>query len=289
MKKKDIWILSILLAIPLIAGIVLLSVFKFELEKGEWITLVTSCISTFAAIFLGYMVFFQTENHKKRQEEDNALYQEQAEKNRRIDLMIRLNPLANFKKIEYFAFTPRPIVLNEDLNLYNTLCDEKIPTEDNQISTNGFMLEMLFQAVQGGLVNGVTINKVELKCFDGNPGLESYKEYLAIDFFNDNSKKRFLAQANQGDFLIKVCLGCKKTILKEQEVVELLQVGAHSWGIIINYTLENSFGVAIDMETECTFKIQKNIPSEVGNACIVKEVCTISRQESEIYIKEKIN
>jgi len=40
------------------------------------------------------------------------------------------------------------------------------------------------------------------------------------------------------------------------------------------------------METECTFKIKKNVAVEIGRACTVKEVCTLSHQESEIYIKD---
>ena len=78
MNKRDFWILSIILAIPIILMVVIPAFFNFCLNKEEWITVITSCVSTFAAIFLGYMVFFQTENHKRRQEKDNKLYQEQA-------------------------------------------------------------------------------------------------------------------------------------------------------------------------------------------------------------------
>lgn len=58
MKKKNILILSIILSIHLIVGIVIAGIFNFRLEKSEWITLITSLISTFAAVYLGYMVFF---------------------------------------------------------------------------------------------------------------------------------------------------------------------------------------------------------------------------------------
>ena len=286
MRKKDLLILSIIMAMPLIVLFGLPAFFKYNLSQSEWITLVTSCLGTFATIFLGYMVFFQTENHKNRQEEDNALYQEQAEKNRRLDLMIRANPSANFEKIEYFAFTPRPIVLDEHINLYNTLCDAEIQINENQIASNGFMLDLSFRAMAGALVNCVTINKVLLTCFDGIPGVESYKEYLAIEFLNQDHTKRFLAQMAENSFSLKVCLGCKKTSLREDKVIELLKEMQHDWRITVNYTLENSFGVAIDMETECTFKIKKNVAVEIGRACTVKEVCTLSHQESEIYIKD---
>lgn len=90
MKKKDIRILTIILAMPLIVGLVVAGVFQFGLEKSEWITLITSCISTFAAIFLGYMVFFQNEKHKISADED-----------RKQDLLIQTTPYLVFDQIEY--------------------------------------------------------------------------------------------------------------------------------------------------------------------------------------------
>lgn len=108
MKKKDLWILSTFLAIPLIVGFILALIFNFRLEKSEWITLVTSCVSTFAAIYLGYMVFFQAENHKKRQEETEKehekreqLFRDEQRKNREQDLKIKTTPFISFERIEF--------------------------------------------------------------------------------------------------------------------------------------------------------------------------------------------
>ena len=114
MNKRDFWILSIILAIPLILMVVIPAFFTFCLNKEEWITLITSCVSTFAAIFLGYMVFFQAENHKRRQEKDNKLYQEQADKNRKQDLMLRANPHAIFNKINFLYYSQGVMTLGKE-------------------------------------------------------------------------------------------------------------------------------------------------------------------------------
>ena len=93
---------TLFMAFPSIVCIILLGCYRFQLDsKTEWITLITAWISSTATIMLGVIVFYQTENHKKRQEEDNALYQEQAEKNRQQDLMIKTAPYLAFSEIEY--------------------------------------------------------------------------------------------------------------------------------------------------------------------------------------------
>lgn len=51
MKKKNILIL--ILSIHLIVGVVIAWIFNFQLGKSEWIALITSLISTFAAVYLG--------------------------------------------------------------------------------------------------------------------------------------------------------------------------------------------------------------------------------------------
>jgi len=88
------------------------------------------------------------------------------------------------------------------------------------------------------------------------------------------------------NYTSSICISSSTLSIREDKVIELLKEMQHDWRITVNYTLENSFGVAIDMETECTFKIKKNVAVEIGRACTVKEVCTLSHQESEIYIKD---
>ena len=144
MKKKNILILSIILSIHLIVGVVIAGIFNFRLEKSEWITLITSLISTFAVVYLGYMVFFQTENHRKRQEEaekehekQERIYYEEQRKNREQDLIIRTAPYVSFERIE-FAETSNTIAIAEDssacLKYYENSKDRDKTLSDDEFS-----------------------------------------------------------------------------------------------------------------------------------------------------------
>ena len=92
-KKKGNWILIAVLASPIIIALIIAGAYKFCLKRDEVITLAMTSLSVFATILLGYMVFFQAENHKKRQEEDDRIKEQQAQKNRELDLIIKANPV----------------------------------------------------------------------------------------------------------------------------------------------------------------------------------------------------
>lgn len=104
----------ILSAAPSIVCLILLGIFRFHLDsQAEWIALITGWISSTATIILGVVVFYQTENHKRRQEEDNKFYQEQADKNRQQDLMLRANPNATFTQLVDITYAQCPMTISK--------------------------------------------------------------------------------------------------------------------------------------------------------------------------------
>ena len=64
LSKKDKRMLVGFLASPIILGVIIAGLFEFNFDKNDWIDLIISCFSIYITIFLGYMVYFQTENHK---------------------------------------------------------------------------------------------------------------------------------------------------------------------------------------------------------------------------------
>lgn len=118
MKKKHNRGFVAILAAPLVVGIVLAGIFKFDLEKDEWIALVTSCLSIFSATIIGLLVYFQSENHRKRDEEQTKLFREEEIKNRDQDLIIRTAPYISLKKIDF----AEPYLNNKSM----TMCADSI-------------------------------------------------------------------------------------------------------------------------------------------------------------------
>lgn len=85
MDKKWDRFLTVFMAFPSIACLILLGVNKFQLCRTEWVTLITAWVSSTATIILGVMVYLQTEKHKRSAEQD-----------REQDLMLKANPVRLF-------------------------------------------------------------------------------------------------------------------------------------------------------------------------------------------------
>ena len=288
MKKKDVWILSIILAIPLIAGIVLAWVFNFDLEKGEWITLITSCISTFAAIFLGYMVFFQAENHKRRQEEDNVLYQEQAEKNRQQELLIKANPVAYLKGLKRVEFST--VGCSSTLHCArNDLTDEE-PILKITHFNNYFSFDILFDNTFGKMVDFITIKDATLCCDYGAFAEENYKRNFEYRFTNYSQEKAIIKIGQPGECIALLQLYTNKFKNDDSvKILDLLKNSELNWILRFNYTISNSCGVCANFESQIIFRINSITQHAFGVSTEyhIQDVVTWQRGGIEIIdIKE---
>lgn len=291
MKKKDLWVLSTILAIPLIVGFILALIFNFRLEKSEWITLVTSCVSTFAAIYLGYMVFFQAENHKKRQEEENALYQEQAEKNRKQDLMLRANPYAIFNKIECIRYAQSSVFLPKE-NTYNRLTN--INYEDFHLFYEHVYMDLNFTIPQGNVLEHVYIKTVDIRCYKGEFARGKFEEianYSLKNYSTDKNISNIKVNSVGGvDALLSLLFDTNDMDNNKNDIKKLLDDREIKWAITICYNLSNSFNVQISYKTHINFCLTEGHTDEYGDisyALIQPIITTI--QTCNIKIKEKAN
>jgi len=292
MKKKDIRILTIILAMPLIVGLVVAGVFQFGLEKSEWITLITSCISTFAAIFLGYMVFFQNENHKKRQEEKDALYKEEERKNRQQDLMLRANPHAVFNKIDCIRYAPGSMSLSKDHN-YNRLTN--IDFEEYHSFEEHVYMDLHFTVPANNVVERIYINSVILTCYHGDFRDDDFKEIakflLKNHSPNTDSTNIKINQTGGVDSLLTLLFDMESD--EDDNVTNLKKLMDnldYNWTLVVYYTLSNSFNVEIDYNTHIKFTLLKGKENEYGDIVYKlakSESTTITT--SNIHIKEKTN
>ncbi len=293
MKKRDILILSVILAIPLIAGVIIAGVYKFDLGKSDWITLVTSCISTFAAIFLGYMVFFQTENHKKRSEEDNQLYQEQAEKNRQQDLMLRANPYAVFNKIDCIRYSQGVISISKE-EPYNRLTN--IDYKDFHVFEEHVYMDLNFIVLPNNVLERVFINSVQLNAYKGEFAGGQFEPIAAFFLKNhsiDDNMSNIKVNSSGGvDALLSLLfdLSNKENFFQQEDVKTLLNTKEIKWAITIYYTLTNSFNIEIDYKTHINFTLAEGNVDEYGDIAykLIQPLAT-TIQTSNIRIKEKTN
>ena len=254
MKKKDFLILTTIMAIPLIVLFGLPAFFKYKLAQSEWITLITSCIATFATIFLGYMVFFQTENHKNRQEEDNVLYQEQAEKNRQQELLIKANPVAYLKGLKRVDFSTVGCTTSLQ-GARNDLTDEEPKTEISHFK-NYFSFDIVFDNSFGKMLDFITIKDATLCCDYGNFAEENYKRNFKYEFTNYSKENAIIKIGQPGECIALLQLYTNH--LKNNEnikIIDLLKNSELNWILRFNYTLSNSCGVCANFESQIRFRI----------------------------------
>ena len=278
MNKRNIWILSIILAILLILIVVIPACFSFCLNKEEWITLITSCISTSAAIFLGYMVFFQAENHKKRQEEDNKLYQYQAEKNRQQDLMLRANPHAIFDKIKSINYSQGVMTLGKE-NTYNRLTN--IDFEDFHTFGEHVYMDLNFVVPQNNVLERVFIKSVQLNCYKGEFASGDFEEvgnYCLKNYSTLENVTNIKINCNGGvDALLSLLFDTNtQETFWQRDVKNLLDDKDIKWAITIYYSLSNSFNIEIDYKTHINFTLSDGSDSAYGDVSyeLIKPIIT---------------
>ena len=310
MKKKDLWVLSTILAIPLIVGFILALIFNFRLEKSEWITLVTSCVSTFAAIFLGFMVFFQNENHKKRSEDmakerekQEQLYRDEEQKNRDQDLIVKANPSVYFNKVESIHISLSSFIVGQQSHV-NRLMDEK-PCKDISCYDCNVYCELVFNKINNSIVDKIHIKKAKLLCYVSEFPSDEYKVLYEKDYKNfilERDKANIKIVTNDEIISHLSLLSCQTKEVEKDDVLSLddeykdrnalltaFQTQSARGCLNIYYTVSNVFGVAISYKTQISFAINNCIYDESYDYSIVIGSQNICTWQTDKIHKEKAN
>lgn len=287
MKKKDITILTIFLALPIIIFFVLPVFFQYKLCQSEWITLTTACLSTSSTILLGYMVFFQTENHKKRQEEDNKLYQAQAEINRKQDLMLRANPHAIFTNIDCLNYAQCPMMISKG-EIYNRLTN--IAFENSHIFPEHVYMDINFNVPPNNVLEQVRINEVKITCYTGELMDSTSEEIANFSLLNYSSNEKItnikISEGGKIVALLSLLFDIKsKAVFFQNDIKKLLDDTNIKWRITIFYTLSNSFNVNIDYKTHMDCKLSNGVKDVYGHiSYTIQDPKIITTQTSSIKI-----
>lgn len=278
-----------LLAFPTIGCLILLGCYRFQLNgQAEWITLITAWIGSTATIMLGVIVFYQTENHKKRQEEDNALYQEQADKNRQQDLMLRANPHAIFNIIECIMYAHSSLVLSKN-STYNRLTN--IDFEGFHSFDEHVYLDLNFIVPQNNVLERVYIKSVQINCYKGEfagGDFEEIASYSLKNYSGDENLSNVKINKNGGvDSLLSLAFDLSHDEMTIQsDIKNLLDDTKINWAMTIYYVLSNSFKIEISYKTHLNFNLAKEEIDKFGDSVynlVNSTVTTI--QTSNITIK----
>lgn len=278
----------ILSAAPSIVCLILLGIFRLHLDsQAEWIALITGWISSTATIILGVVVFYQTENHKRRQEEDNKFYQEQADKNRLQDLMLRANPNATFTQLVDITSAQCPMTISKNQS-YNRLSN--IDFDNIHHFPEHLYMNLRFGVPQNNLLERVYIEKVDIKCYKGEFAGGNFEEVASYVLKNYSSNE------NVPNIKVKK-QGCVDTVLsllfdfgneddsKQEEIKALLDNKELKWAMSIYYTLSNSFKIQIKYITHLYFTLAKCIVDDYGDfSYLILNPSSTTVQSSSISI-----
>lgn len=251
MDKKWDRFLTVFMAFPSIACLILLGVNKFQLCRTEWVTLITAWVSSTATIILGVMVYLQTEKHKRN-----------AELDREQDLMLKANPIAYVKGISDFTYSDVSIITcaNDPINrlaMKEFECTETFP---EYVSLN-----IRFNVPQNSFVDFIKIKSARLKCTKGEFPNDDYKEIASYFFINNNKEKNGeniqINKDGQITVYLQLMLGESKDYEDiKTEIFEQLKNPEYMWSLSFIYTIGNNFNVCVDKAT--MIKLFGFIPSQ---------------------------
>lgn len=273
------------MAFPSIVCLILLGCYRFQLAgQAEWITLITAWIGSTATIMLGVIVFYQTENHKKRQEEDNKLYQEQAEKNRQQDLMIRANPVVYLNGISRFDFNTAGIVGVSKESKHNSLMESE-PFEKYTNFKNYFSFDLVFKNDLGRMIDFITIKSATLSCTKGEFTDDNYKHYFSKILFNYSKHPAIVKLGQPGEYIALLQLFLND--VDKDDVNFWLNDETLQWTLTFEYALSNCCGVTVNFESQIVFNIKPNPQRTILTLTCEPDIKQIvTWQRSEITVLE---
>lgn len=296
-RKKDLLILGTILAAPFLIGLSIAAAYKFQFEKSEWIMLVTSCLSSSVAIILGYMVFFQAEHHRnreenalKRNEEQTELYREEEQKHRKQELLLKANPHAAFNNIECLRYANAPMLMSKE-SKYNRLTNVDFEKFHNFLEH--VYMDLNFNVPNNNVVERIHIRRVGLKATKGKFHEADFKEYAEFDLYNRSYEmiEPNIKVRNDGsvDALLSLLFDIKGNV-GQCDIKNLLNNKDLEWTMRICYTLSNSFDIEIGYETYIKFALGEGEiegAGEIKYPLSVLEGVTI--QTTNIGFKENMN
>lgn len=280
---------TLLIATPSIICIILLGCFCFKLGQAEWIALITGWISSTATIILGVVVFYQTENHKERQEEDNKFYQEQADKNRQQDLMLRANPNAAFTRIVDFAYANCSMTITKNQS-YNRLSN--IDFDNMHNFAEHVYMNLQFDVPQNNVLERVYVEKVGIRCYMGevaNDNFEDVAVYCLENHSPDENAPNIKVNSNGVvDVVLSLLFDLSNgNSAKQKEIKGLLDKDDLKWTMTIYYSLSNTFKIRIKYKTHLEFSLSKCGKNEYGDfSYVMLNPKSTTVQTSSISIEE---
>ena len=293
MKKKYLFVFISLLLLPLIIGIATAGIFNFQLEKNEWIMLITSCSATFASILLGCIVFYQTENHKKRAEKmeiehdkQAQLYQKEERKYRAQDLCLRAAPAIGVDKICDFQFTQGLNVIS-NCDKYNRL--EKKSKEENGVFrgyNKALHINIRFSLLQNAIVDNIHITSASLKVYLGDPAeISTFKSLYDSNFINFNHDKHNANTKLDTDGSPISVL----SLLTDDETFDLNLIcnKQAKWELLIHFFSSNAFNVEIEYKMMIEFQLKCEGKSKGDTLFSIKNDKYYLIQESNVHFKKE--
>ena len=241
--------------------------------------LVTTCVSSTCTLLLGVSVFFQTENHKKRSEEDAKFYHDQELNNRIQDLKIKANPVVYLEGIKRFDFETITCIapLKEARNILIT----EESNEKEKTFSCFLSIDLSFLNPAQRMIDYITIEKANLSCDYGTILDNDYERILNIDTKNLSKEKAGIKIGANGQCISLMNFFSEKLDSKIGEIPQMLQNPKNTWYLNVSYTLSNSCNVYIKYQSYISFSIEKVITCELTNKCYtkVKDIVTWARSE----------
>ena len=283
MNDKRDKVFEIFLALPTIVCIIILGCNGFKLCTSDWIALISSTVASTCTVLLGLAVFFQSENHRKRQDHDKA-QEEIEDKRRRQDLMIRTNPLIYLNGIRRFEYNDMSCII--DLSKDKNNLSDVNPSGKGDVFECFFSIDLVFKNNDNRNTDYITINNATLICSNGEFLSEGYKEFIKVSVKNHSEGKSLIKISPDGDCIALLMLFSKILDEEKDTIAGFMQLGCFKWLLTLDYTMSNSFNVAVNCSSQIIFALN---PSQGQNGIYqsvpeIKDIVTWRR--SEIYIEE---
>lgn len=263
MKKRN-YFWFVLALIPIILFIIF-AIQYINNSKANWLDLSIGCATSFASIFLGVMVYIQSEKHKadtnkltEQQQRQEDIYKMEEGKYREQDVLIRTCPAIYFEKIDYVSKPSSDLPIN-----FTTSNLLKINFETSKIGAkqlksiiyyNDFNEYVLFKFVfttpeYRGL-NKIVIHQatIETDYFENIPRLKY--SFFNYSNFNDETNISYL-----GDN--KYMVNTYFVFPKSENISDLFYAKLYDrdkFSLCIDYAAYNYFGVVMSGSLKVVIK-----------------------------------
>lgn len=283
-KKVLHWFLCLLPMVPTITGLIFLLIVGFELCPSDWTSLISAWLGSTGTLLLGIVVYFQTEKHKARQVEENQVYREQEEFNRKQQLKIQANPIVYLKGLSRIEFNTIGC-LTYLLGDHNVLIDDDL-IEESRYFDSFFSLDIAFDNSFGKTLDFITIKKATLVGEKNSFIDDNYERILFYSFKNNSPKKAIIRIGEERECVALLQLYSDKFNEEKDHIIKSLQNDSLNWILRFEYELSNSIGVYITLESQIRFKIKQFKESPLGVSIDFDQTQRITWQRSGVEVQD---